>query len=261
MYKIEIYVKISKNKGVKKIDYQIAVTQSGTKRYPPHKHTFWEILCYTQGEGYLYTPQKNIPFKEGTIIIVPPETVHGSFSNKTFKNISIGGEFSNGFFSLSPIRVEDNADCDGKILAQMIYKNRMENKTYLNSLTNAYVNFLLSTLLLEKQINSVVNQIINTISENCAVADFNVAQLLSKYNYSPDYIRQQFKITTGMHPIEFLTKCRIEKACHLIEIYGKILPLSKIAENCGYTDYVYFSKLFKKSTQLSPMEYLKKHIH
>lgn len=240
------------------MELQISITKECTKSYPYHKHMFWEILCYLEGEGYLYTPKENIPFKPGTIIVVPPETVHGSVSNGFFKNISLGGEFNSSFFSDSPIKIDDNSDSDGKTLATLLYKNKAANKEYLKSLTNAYINYILSAVSLEKPINKVINKIVNTISQNATKLDFNISELLKEYNYSTDYIRQQFKATTNMHPIEFLTKCRIEKAIYLIDIYGEAIPLSVIAESCGYTDYVYFSKQFKKYTKLSPKEYLNK---
>ncbi len=240
------------------MDLQIFQTQDNIISYPHHKHSYWEIILYIEGEGYLYTKEKNLPFKVGTIIVVPPETAHGSVSEKHFKNISIGGNFGNSFFSDTPIILEDNTQGDGKALATLLYKNRTGNKHYLKSLCNAYIDFILMQTTLEKPINSIINEIITEISNNATLPDYNISNTLLSYNYSQDYIRQQFKEITGMHPTKFLTKCRIEKACYLIEIYGKTLPLSKIAESCGYTDYIYFSKQFKQHTGLSPKEYLKR---
>ncbi len=239
------------------MNLQISITDENVKSYPQHKHSFWEIMLYIEGEGYLYTPNENIPFGVGTIIVVPPEIVHGSFSEKPFKNISIGGDFDGSFLFDSIVLLKDNKDFDGTVLANLLYKNRTSSEIYLKSLSIAYVNFILMQTALVKPINSVINEIKKQLSNNAFSSDFNVAELLNSYNYSPDYIRQQFKASTGTHPIGFLTKCRIEKACFLIEIYGKSVPLSKIAESCGYTDYLYFSKQFKQHTSFSPKEYLK----
>ncbi len=242
------------------MNLQISRTNDGIKSYPHHKHSFWEIMLYTEGEGYLYTPTENIPFKVGTIVIVPPEIVHGSVSEKPFRNISVGGNFGNSFFFDRPISLEDNTACDCEALAMLLYKNRMSNEHLLKSLSNTYISFILMQAELERPINYVINEIVNIIAANANSSEFNVADLLKTYNYSVDYIRQQFKLKIGMQPIKFLTKCRIEKACFLIEIYGGSIPLSEIAESCGYTDYVYFSKQFKQHTKLSPSEYLKKRI-
>ena len=38
--------------------------------------------------------------------------------------------------------------------------------------------------------------------------------------------------------------------------YGKTVPLTEIAEKCGYTDYVYFLKKFKSITGVAPRTYM-----
>ena len=73
--------------------------------------------------------------------------------------------------------------------------------------------------------------------------------------YAEDYIRAHFKRITGKTPNEFLSGIRIKRACFLIETYRDSLSLSQISEQCGYTDYVYFSKKFKSVTGMSPKEY------
>ncbi len=257
LYKTDICDKIVLGDNM---NFQISITDDNVKRYPQHKHSFWEIMLYTEGKGYLYTPTENIPFDVGTIIIVPPKIAHGSVSDKPFRNISVGGDFENSFLFDTILHLHDNKDFEGTDLANLLYKNRATDEYYLKALSNAYVNFILMQTTLKKPINTVIEEIKNEILNNAFLYDYNIAKLLNSYNYSPDYIRQQFKIVTGTHPIGFLTKCRIERACFLIDIYGESMPLSKIAENCGYTDYVYFSKQFKRHTKHSPMEYLKQRI-
>ncbi len=237
------------------MELQVYCTQDGINKYPNHSHSYFEILLYFKGEGYLYTPNKNIPFKPGTIIIVPPETIHGSVSDKEFKNISIGGDFKNSLFFNEPVCIKDNEDKDGKTLAMLIYKNRKGTTAYINSLANAYIHFLLNILKLEKPVDLVINEILTTISDNSNNSNISISEIIGSYNYSKDYIRQQFKKTTGMHPTEFLTKCRIEQAAFLIDVYGNTIPLSQIAEKCGYLDYVYFSKQFKSLKHMSPQKY------
>ena len=83
-----------------------------------------------------------------------------------------------------------------------------------------------------------------------------IAGFLQKSGYAEDYIRAQFKKFTGKTPTEFLTKIRIYHACYLIDAYKNTLSLAEIAEKCGYTDYVYFSRRFKHIMGISPREYM-----
>ncbi|MBQ8146607.1 MAG: AraC family transcriptional regulator [Clostridia bacterium] len=64
-----------------------------------------------------------------------------------------------------------------------------------------------------------------------------------------------FKKVTGKTPNEFLTVIRIEHACFLMDIYHSKLSLAKISEQCGYLDYIYFSKKFKSIMGVSPRKY------
>ncbi len=47
----------------------------------------------------------------------------------------------------------------------------------------------------------------------------------------------------------------MEHARLLIDIYGGYMQMFEIAEKCGYTDYIYFSKQFKKHMGKSPGKY------
>ena len=116
------------------MDYHISITQDGVISYPMHKHTFCEIMLYLEGNGYLRTDTENIPFESGTAIIVPQNIMHGSVSEKGFKNISIGGDFKNLLLFDRPVSVKTAAD--SRILGKLIYDNKFSDCSYLNSLIN-----------------------------------------------------------------------------------------------------------------------------
>lgn len=60
----------------------------------------------------------------------------------------------------------------------------------------------------------------------------------------------------GTSPNEYLTKFRISQAVELIE--RSSLPVSAVAASVGYDDSLYFSRVFKKITGVSPSSYIKK---
>ncbi|HHU18862.1 MAG TPA: helix-turn-helix transcriptional regulator [Bacilli bacterium] len=53
--------------------------------------------------------------------------------------------------------------------------------------------------------------------------------------------------------MDFLTECRIEKAKELIQNPEK--SIKEISYDVGYHDPNYFSKVFKKTTGISPMTF------
>ena len=165
---------------------------------------------------------------------------------------------SNHIFSFSsPTVVMDSADRTGEFLVKMIFENRFSNAEYLSSLSNALAHFLLQNIRTEKSISIVLQDIVTKISDNFYDSNINISEILKKSGYAEDYIRSQFKLSTGKTPIGFLTETRINHACYLIDIYKNSLSLTEIAEKCGYTDYVYFSRRFKQVTGMSPKNYMK----
>lgn len=230
-------------------------TSDGIKKYPQHRHKTYEIMLYLSGEGYLRTDTVNYPFSPGSIIIVPPGVTHGSESEDGFVNISIGGKFEHLFHFVNPVLLSDNEDGEGRMLATLIYKNRFDDEGYISKLVEAYLLFLLSNLKIEDNISQEVNKIIRKITENFHNRELNLSSLLKESGYAEDYIRSCFKKITGKTPNAFLSDIRMSRACFLIEIYSHTMSMQQIAEQCGYTDYVYFSKKFKAIIGLSPQEY------
>lgn len=237
---------------------EIYITEDGTKKYPPHKHLCWEVMIYLFGEGFLYTPKKNYPFKPGTMILVPPKTIHGSVSEKGFKNISIGGDFGNVLFTKSPIAIEDNENKDGISIAKIIYGNRFSGETFLNSLCTSLLCFFAENINFDDNVYSAVYDCVSKINENALDTEIDLQKILASSGYAEDYIRAKFKEYTGKTPTAYLTEIRIKRAKFLIEIYGKNMLLGEIMTKCGFYDYAYFSKKFKEYVGISPKSYLSK---
>lgn len=234
---------------------RITCTRDGVIRYPMHAHKNYEIMLYLEGTGYMHTEQGDFSFCEGTVVIVPPNVRHGSVSEAGFKNISVESDLK-GYWQFDTVKsFSDNDAREGKALAQLIYENRFGNGTYLAALCTAYFYFLSQRLEIDDTIQTRVLSMMSEITKNAFDSQIDLASILSKSGYSEDYMRSCFKKITGKTPNGFLTEIRIKHACFLIEVYRSELSLSEISEQCGYLDYVYFSKKFKSVTGMSPREY------
>lgn len=69
------------------------------------------------------------------------------------------------------------------------------------------------------------------------------------------YLTNIFKNITGISPQEYLLNIRIEKACQLLSQSN--IPINQVAAECGYSDPLNFSRIFKKYKHFSPSEYRK----
>lgn len=62
-----------------------------------------------------------------------------------------------------------------------------------------------------------------------------------------------FHKTTGLPPLEYFIRLKLEKACILL--YDSDIKIKNIAVMVGYDDPYYFSRLFKKHMDMSPHQY------
>lgn len=82
---------------------------------------------------------------------------------------------------------------------------------------------------------------------------WSIASMAQYCHLSSDYFSHQFKENTGSSPIQFLYNLRIEKAKELLLTEG--LTVSEVAALVGYKDPLYFSRIFKKATGVSPKRF------
>jgi AraC-like DNA-binding protein len=226
--------------------------------YPKHDHKFYEIVIYTKGGGTVSINESKIPFSVGTIIVLPPSTMHESLSKNEFERIYINGSFDWILKNSEPIILQGSSTSDGLLLAELIYRSRFESSDYVSALVNAFIGFILQSIDIDDKMNEAIKLIANEITESFHDSELNLNRLLTKSGYSEDYIRSEFKKAIGKTPTAFLTETRISHACMLMDIYKTSLSLTEIAEKCGYIDYTYFSRRFKEIMGISPREYLYK---
>lgn len=83
--------------------------------------------------------------------------------------------------------------------------------------------------------------------------EISLETLSRQMGLSPIYISKLFKDKLGINYIDFLTRCRIEKAKKLMQDPNR--SIKEIAIEVGYHEPNYFSKVFKKNVHVSPKEY------
>jgi two-component system response regulator YesN len=83
--------------------------------------------------------------------------------------------------------------------------------------------------------------------------ELTLQQLADHVHMSKNYFCLQFKHHTGQNFIDYVIRLRIGKAKEIMAEPG--LKIYEVAEKAGFNDVKYFSKLFKKMTGLSPVEY------
>lgn len=85
--------------------------------------------------------------------------------------------------------------------------------------------------------------------------DINLESVSNQIGFNPAYFSALFKKETNENFMEYVMKIRIQNAKFLLIQTDK--DVAEIADDVGYTDLKYFSKLFRKKTGLSPSEFRK----
>ena len=83
----------------------------------------------------------------------------------------------------------------------------------------------------------------------------SVADIAEMCMVSENYFRRLFKEYSGVSPKEYILNAKIQKAKS--RLFEENIPISEIADICGFPDTAYFCRVFKKRTGFSPLEYRK----
>ena len=83
-----------------------------------------------------------------------------------------------------------------------------------------------------------------------------VPKIAERFHFSPNYVNGIFKSQTGETIPSYISNLRLEKAKKLLT--ETKIPISEIAIMVGYSRLTYFSRIFKKKYNLSPLEYRNK---
>jgi AraC family transcriptional regulator, arabinose operon regulatory protein len=72
-------------------------------------------------------------------------------------------------------------------------------------------------------------------------------------NLSTSHFCAVFRRVTGFAPLDYFNRLKIRRACELLDTTS--LPLKRIAEELGFTDALYLSRVFRKVHGMSPTDY------
>ncbi|MGN1260367.1 MAG: response regulator, partial [Alloprevotella sp.] len=86
-----------------------------------------------------------------------------------------------------------------------------------------------------------------------AFEDVTVASLAEKTGVTARQLHRKLTATVGLNPNAYIQQKKIGKAQKLLMDNPEI-PLKNVAYDCGFSDYSYFTRVFKNLTGISPGE-------
>ncbi|MDQ0191971.1 AraC family transcriptional regulator [Paenibacillus wynnii] len=103
------------------------------------------------------------------------------------------------------------------------------------------------------QVKRTVKQMIHFMSSQYA-HPISIEQMCDSLGYNRAYLSRVFKQETGLSPVTYLLKLRIEKSRQLLRERPE-LSVEQVAASVGLTDALYFSRQFKRFCSQSPTSY------
>ncbi|MEK5037361.1 response regulator transcription factor [Sporosarcina sp. FSL K6-3457] len=103
----------------------------------------------------------------------------------------------------------------------------------------------------------VIDYVIEQIHNDYYHPELNIHTLAEKVNMTTAYLSKMFREVMRVPITQYISEHRLEQTRNRLEWDGDT-TISRIAEECGFNDYPYFSKIFKRTYGISPIEYREK---
>ncbi len=223
-----------------------------------HLHNSWELILCTSGSGRMLFGSHAIDYSANDIMIIPPLLPHSNASDEGFTNIHIN-IIDSTLTHTEPLVVQ--ADANGFLLdafTAAFYYYSGGGAGY-HTLLPIYGQLIVASLALvqpNSQYSEIIQRIENNILQNYPDAGYDLGAFLNELPFNSEYLKKMFKKATGLTPHQYLTDKRLENAANTLATYCGKGNISETARLCGFSDPLYFSRMFKKKYGVSPRNYL-----
>ena len=222
-----------------------------------HKHTSWELVYCTGRSGRFIFDGLEIPYAEGDVVVIPPETPHENVSESGFTNIHLNIDAAILPFHKPEIIRDDSNQALLHLFsdAYSLFCGDPERKAALLDAYGSLIVRCMAAYYTARPKNRIAEQIEQSIVHNYADANYDLDAVLHGMPYSYDYLCKILRRELGMTPHKYLTNLRLQAAEGLLCGVCSNGSITEVAHLCGFRNPLYFSRLFKKQYGVSPKEY------
>ena len=222
-----------------------------------HFHESWELIYCTDGEGELVFEDCVLPYKANTLALIPPMRAHYNRSKNGFTNIHINmTDVSLNLTEPTVLQITPDYFLEPIFQAAFFhYSNGGRDQQMILPVYGQLIITILQARMADGSRSELVRTIIDQIVRNYPDADFDLNACLRSLSFNTEYLKKLFKKEMGMTPRQYLTGLRLESAANLLAVSGCYSNISQVARQSGFSDPLYFSKLFKQRYGVSPKYY------
>lgn len=261
---------------------QIATIRSQqAARITWHSHQCFEILLVTDGAtAYEFEDGRTVDLRGGHFLVIPPGTLHRGVHDVR-RPADLSGlmvDFQQKYsiqhtpFSVrdikwlakqlegagtQPRRMSPDLLAIAKKVPMIIPKLDLTRDAVAVSVRLSVCSILLECAKLlsaqlpfepEMTVRKAIGYMESHLSQSA-----NVAEITKTLQCSRAKFFQAFKASTGMTPVDYWQRLRIDRAQELL--VGSDKSITEIAMDCGFSTSQYFSTVFRKYAGCSPSDY------
>jgi AraC-like DNA-binding protein len=248
--------------------------------YPADLHIYTEMVMLVEGRAMLLGAKRNYELIKGRLLVITPGTRHAEsyvFKKESYKLLWIWVRANDLVFMISSYGKDGQEDqryrttthsfpvdaVFAKELWLLCSKGRGEVLEPRDQLCiQAYALLAVcdaiesyekgGNLNRKEHSKSIVNQISSFIEHNYAHS-FSINDLAKLVRLSPNYLNALFKKEFGTPLYAFILETRLEHAVNLLK--NTRMPVKGVAVSSGFSDPLYFSRIFKKKYKLNPSSF------
>ncbi len=241
------------------IDILFVGKHAKTYNVARHFHTSWEFIYCTGGTGEMVFNRHVIPYRENSLLVIPPRLPHTNRSQAGFTNIHMNIATDEVTMPINEpllLQSEKGSYLENAFDAAFYYySNGGVGQSLILQLYGQLIVAMLKNMNAAYNQSDVVRCVTDQILRNYPDAGFDLNAFLRTLPFSAEYLTRLFKKEIGMTPRQYLMDRRLENAANSLALMDGSLSISQIARQCGFSDALYFSKVFKQRYGVSPKFY------
>lgn len=216
-------------------------------------HDSWELIIVRSGHGEMRTASP-YALEPGIVALIPPGIDHVEYARHYLDIFWIGlhGSKVEGMRNDKRRIVQSDAVVSGIApLWELSQKSYGRIGPEIDALTSVLFARFRQALggVADEAIHQRIDNAVRYLHTNFR-EEISMPKLAEMCGYSDGYFYRAFKQLTGKTPVQYLTALRIQEAQRWLQ--HNDLPIQRITELVGFTDYRYFSRVFKSITGYSP---------
>lgn len=264
-------ISLYENVDLEKHKFPIKIIRSivRSENLVPHWHEHIELMFFTYGICNMTCGTDSFTAKKDDLVFVNSNQIHffNKGSNLEYTTLIINHEIfkniDNGDICIKNlISSDENIKRIFKAINEEYSEKQKKYKLSIMGYAYELITYLLrnysqsdeqSNRITENEIIAKrTSDILSYISTNYA-DKLTTAELAKKWYVSECHFCKIFKKITGMSPMNYINRIRIEKSSTLLK--NTCESISNIAVKVGFDDVNYFSRTFKKYMNMCPTEY------